>query len=63
MNNIKQLIEKSRQTPALAPIYAMEVDRQLRSMGKAPLTFSAIGLADGDAEIDKALGIVEIFDA
>jgi glycosyltransferase involved in cell wall biosynthesis len=63
MNNIKQLIEKSRKTPALAPIYAMEVDRQLRSMGKAPLTFSAKGLADGDAEIDNALSIVELFDA
>lgn len=63
MNNINHLIEKSRKTPALAPIYAMEVDRQLRSMGKAPLTFSAKGLADGDAEIDNALSIVKLFDA
>jgi hypothetical protein len=30
MKNFKQLIEKSRQTPTLAPIYAMELDRQLR---------------------------------
>jgi hypothetical protein len=63
MNNIKLLIEKSWQTSALAPIYVMEVDCQLRSMGKAPLTYSAKGLAVGDDEIDNALGIVEFFDA
>lgn len=65
MNNLKELIEKSRQTPALAPIYAMELDRQLRGMAKAPLTFSAKGLVDVDEtnETARALGLDKLFDA
>jgi glycosyltransferase involved in cell wall biosynthesis len=63
MNNLKQLIEKSRKTPALAPIYAMELDRQLRGMAKAPLTFSAKGLADEATETARALGLDKLFDA
>jgi glycosyltransferase involved in cell wall biosynthesis len=63
VKNLKQLIEKSRQTPALAPIYAMEMDRQLRGMAKAPLTFSAKGLADEANETARALGLDKLFDA
>jgi glycosyltransferase involved in cell wall biosynthesis len=63
MNNLEQLIKKSRQTPALAPIYAMELDRQLRGMAKAPLTFSAKGLADEATETARELGLDKLFDA
>jgi hypothetical protein len=63
MNNLKQLIEKSRQTPALAPIYAMELDRKLRGMAKAPLTFSAKGFAVDANETAILLGLDKLFDA
>ena len=63
MNNLKQLIEKSRQTPALAPIYALELDRQLRGMAKAPLTFSAKGLAGEATETSRELGLNKLLDA
>eukprot|EP01036_Dinobryon_divergens_P004970 gene4970-6597_t len=61
MNNLNQLIEKSRQTPELASIYAMELDRQLRAMDKVPLTFSATGFADSQAETALALGLDKLF--
>jgi hypothetical protein len=41
----------------------MEMDRQLRGMAKAPLTFSAKGLADAAAETARALGLDKFFDA
>lgn len=63
MNNIKQLIEKSRKSPELAPIYAMELDRQLRSMAQAPLTFSAKALGDVTRDKIRALGLNKIFDS
>ena len=63
MKNLKQLIGKSRQTPALAPIYAMELDRQLRGMAKAPLTFSAKGFTDEATETARSLGLDKLFDA
>lgn len=63
MNAIKQLIEKSRKTPALAPVYALELDRLLRGMGQAPLTFSGNGVAGANASAAKALGLGQLFEA
>lgn len=63
MKNIKHLIEKSRQTPALAAIYAVEVDRQLRGLGQSAITFSATDLAEGAVDIGISLGINKLFDS
>jgi hypothetical protein len=63
MTILKQLIEKSRKTPVLAHIYAMELDRQLRNMAKPTITFSAISMSDGAADMVKALGLDKVFNA
>lgn len=63
MNAIKKLIEKSLKTPALAPVYALELDRLLLSMGQTPLTFSANGVAGATASIAKTLGLSQLYEA
>lgn len=61
MNDLIQLIQKTRDFPGLAQIYAIEIDRQLHALGKDAITFSAQGLAEGSLATARTLGIDNLF--
>ena len=61
MENLIQIIKKSRENPSLAHIYAIEMDRKLRELDKKALTFSATGLASDSMVNARMLKLNHLF--
>ena len=59
--DLTQPFKKAFDFPALSHVYALEVDRQLRAMGKEPITFSARGLAENAPVTPETLGLGGLF--
>jgi glycosyltransferase involved in cell wall biosynthesis len=60
MNAINHTIKEALDYPSLPHIYALEVDRQLRAMGKDPMSFSALGVAGYSRGMAAELGLESI---
>jgi glycosyltransferase involved in cell wall biosynthesis/GR25 family glycosyltransferase involved in LPS biosynthesis len=61
MKKIEDLVEKARCFPSLAHMYILELDRQLRAMGKGTITFSALDISKHCMVTARELGIDKLF--
>lgn len=51
MSNFFESVKKAIQIPALAHVYALDLDRKLKYAGKKPITFSAFGFSESPVEL------------
>jgi glycosyltransferase involved in cell wall biosynthesis len=61
IKNLTQLIKKVRNQPALAAIYALEIDRQLNDIGYNSITFSAQFLAKSPIATARVMKLEHLF--